>query len=226
MPEAPLIREMPTRPKVFLAMPDARRLRSYNRTHIKKGLVPYLSGGGTENKYWKCFESWQRMTRDELGCRTAGEDCWGRKRNIYQEIRTADNCIWWWDREQILKVFWVLATHDKRRAWVQDCWRRLLRKEKEYLPRDSYCRQLYMVVGQRTNTESVLSLGNAWQETSLGAGLLEKIVEEGKGIFTKRFVLQTTVYEKLYQAWTENHWNLQNLKKKLIPHVLFVAEEA
>ena len=31
----------------------------------------------------------QRMTRDELGYRTVGEDCWGRKRNIYQEIRTA-----------------------------------------------------------------------------------------------------------------------------------------
>ena len=37
---------------------------------------------------WIAFESWRR-TRDELGCRTAGEDCWGKKRNIYQEIHTA-----------------------------------------------------------------------------------------------------------------------------------------
>ena len=35
------------------------------------------------------FESWRHTTRDELGCRTAGEDCCGRKRNIYQEIHTA-----------------------------------------------------------------------------------------------------------------------------------------
>ena len=35
-----------------------------------------------------------------------------------------------------------------------------------------------------------LSLGDAWQEMSLGTGPLEKIVEEGKGIFTKRFILQ------------------------------------
>ena len=52
---------------------------------------------------------------------------------------------------------WVLATHDKRRTWVQDCWRRLLRKEKEYLPRDSYC---------------------SWSTSA-----------------------DTTVYERLYQAW-------------------------
>ena len=31
----------------------------------------------------KRFESWQHTTRDELGCRTTGEDCWGRKRNIF-----------------------------------------------------------------------------------------------------------------------------------------------
>ena len=30
------------------------------------------------------FESQRRTTQDELGYRTAGEDCWGRKRNIYQ----------------------------------------------------------------------------------------------------------------------------------------------
>ena len=33
------------------------------------------------------LESQRRTIRDELGYRTAGEDCWGR--NIYQEIRTA-----------------------------------------------------------------------------------------------------------------------------------------
>ena len=77
---------------------------------------------------------------------------------------------------------WVLATHNTRWAWVQDYWRRLLRKEKEYLPRDSYC---------------------SWSTYA-----------------------DTTVYERLYQAWTENHWCLQNLKKKLIPRILFVVEEA
>ena len=35
------------------------------------------------------FESPRRTTQDELGYRTAGEDFWGRKKNIYQEIRTA-----------------------------------------------------------------------------------------------------------------------------------------
>ena len=40
------------------------------------------------------------------------------------------------------------------------------------------------VVGRRTNTESVLSLGDARQETSFGVGLLEKIVEEEKRIFS------------------------------------------
>ena len=35
-----------------------------------------------------------------------------------------------------------------------------------------------------------LSLCDAWHETSLDTGPLEKIVEEGKGIFTKRFILQ------------------------------------
>ena len=49
-PEAPLKRGMPTRPRVFLALPDAYGLRLCVRTHFKKGLVPYLSGGGTENK--------------------------------------------------------------------------------------------------------------------------------------------------------------------------------
>ena len=50
-PEGPLIRRTPTGPKVFLALPDACGLRPCDRTHIKNGLVPYFSGGGTENKY-------------------------------------------------------------------------------------------------------------------------------------------------------------------------------
>ena len=32
-----------------------------------------------------------------------------------------------------------------------------------------------------------------------------------------------TVYERLYQAWNENHWYLRNHKRKLIPCVLFVG---
>ena len=54
-PEAPLIRRIPTGPKVFLEMPDACGLRPCHRTHLKKGLVLYLSGVGTENKYRKRF---------------------------------------------------------------------------------------------------------------------------------------------------------------------------
>ena len=45
-------------------------------------------------------------------------------------------------------------------------------------------RHTCLVVQERTNTESVLSLGNSRKETSLGVGLLEKIVEEEKGIFS------------------------------------------
>ena len=51
LPEAPLIKRMPTRQKVFLAMPDMCGLRPCDQTHLKNGLVPYLSDGGTENKY-------------------------------------------------------------------------------------------------------------------------------------------------------------------------------
>ena len=80
------------------------------------------------------------------------------------------------ERTEVSSI-WVLVTHNKRRARVQDCWRRLLRKEKEYLPRDSYC---------------------SWSTSA-----------------------DTTVYERLYQAWNENHWYLRNLKKKLIPCVFF-----
>ena len=47
----PPIRGMPTEPKVFLAMPDTCGLRPYDRTHLKNGLVPYLSSGGTDDKY-------------------------------------------------------------------------------------------------------------------------------------------------------------------------------
>ena len=39
--EVPLLRGMPTEPRVFLIMPDASRLRPYDRTHLKNGLVPY-----------------------------------------------------------------------------------------------------------------------------------------------------------------------------------------
>ena len=41
-PEAPLIRGMPTGPWAFLGMPGACGLRPCARTHLKKGLVPYL----------------------------------------------------------------------------------------------------------------------------------------------------------------------------------------
>ena len=43
---------------------------------------------------WEAFESWRHITRDELGYRSAGENCWGRKRNIYQEIRTVAEARW------------------------------------------------------------------------------------------------------------------------------------
>ena len=36
--------------RYFWILPDACGLRLCVRTHFKKGLVPYLSGGGTENK--------------------------------------------------------------------------------------------------------------------------------------------------------------------------------
>ena len=51
-PEAPLIRGMPTELKVFLAMLDAFGLRPCDQTHLKNSSVPYLSGGGTDDKYW------------------------------------------------------------------------------------------------------------------------------------------------------------------------------
>ena len=47
----PLIRRMLMGPKVFLALPDACGLRPCDWTHLKNGLVPYFSGGGTENRY-------------------------------------------------------------------------------------------------------------------------------------------------------------------------------
>ena len=72
---------MPTGPKVFLAMPDACGLQPCDRTHLKKPLCHIsLVVGRMINTV--AFESWRRTTRDELECRTAGEDCWGRKRNI------------------------------------------------------------------------------------------------------------------------------------------------
>ena len=42
VPEAPLIRGMPTGPKIFLAMPGVCGLRPTARTHQKKGLVLHL----------------------------------------------------------------------------------------------------------------------------------------------------------------------------------------
>ena len=42
---------MPTEPNVFLAMPDACGRRPSDSTHLKNGLVLYLSGGGTDDKY-------------------------------------------------------------------------------------------------------------------------------------------------------------------------------
>ena len=50
-PEAPLLRGIPTGPKVFLAISDAYGLRPSDQTYFKNGLVPYLSGGGTDDKY-------------------------------------------------------------------------------------------------------------------------------------------------------------------------------
>ena len=51
VPEAPLKRGMPTRPKVFLALPDACGLRPCDRTHLKNGLVPHSCISGTYDKY-------------------------------------------------------------------------------------------------------------------------------------------------------------------------------
>ena len=48
---APIIGGMPTGPKVFLAMLDACGLQPCDRTHLKNGLVSYLSGGGADDKY-------------------------------------------------------------------------------------------------------------------------------------------------------------------------------
>ena len=42
---------MPTGPKVFLAMPEAWGLRPCDRTQLKNGPLPCLSGGGTDDKY-------------------------------------------------------------------------------------------------------------------------------------------------------------------------------
>ena len=49
-PKAPLKRGMPTGSKVFLALPDACRLRPCDRTHIKNGLVPHSYVGWTYDK--------------------------------------------------------------------------------------------------------------------------------------------------------------------------------
>ena len=49
-PEAPLIRGMPTGPKVFLALLDACGLRPCHRTHLKNGFVPHSYVGETYDK--------------------------------------------------------------------------------------------------------------------------------------------------------------------------------
>ena len=41
---------MPTGPKVFLDFAGRVWVAALRPGHFKKGLVPYLSGGGTENK--------------------------------------------------------------------------------------------------------------------------------------------------------------------------------
>ena len=51
VPDAPQIRGMLTGPKVFLVLPNTCGLRPCDRTLLKNGLVPYFSGGRTENKY-------------------------------------------------------------------------------------------------------------------------------------------------------------------------------
>ena len=51
LPEAPLIRGMPTEPKVFFAMLDACGLRPCDQTHLKSGLVPDLYAGGVNDEH-------------------------------------------------------------------------------------------------------------------------------------------------------------------------------
>ena len=50
-PEAPLIRRIPTKPKVFLAMLDACELRPCDRTHLKNGQVPDLYARVAYDRY-------------------------------------------------------------------------------------------------------------------------------------------------------------------------------
>ena len=69
MPEIPLIREIPTGSNLFLAIPDACELRSYDRTKVKNGLVPYLSGGGMDYKYPDLFSGGTTLLHTDLASR-------------------------------------------------------------------------------------------------------------------------------------------------------------
>ena len=65
--EATLIRGMPTKPKVFLALPDACGLRSCDRTHLKNGLVPNRTlVGRMINTEWGTvyFQGWSEFRRE------------------------------------------------------------------------------------------------------------------------------------------------------------------
>ena len=74
---------MPTRPKVFLALPDACRLRPCNRTHLKNGLVPHSYVGGTYDKYTEVSRRSLEVVYDlssqvglhSVGRRTSGLFC-------------------------------------------------------------------------------------------------------------------------------------------------------
>ena len=69
-----LLRGMPTEPMVFLAMSDACGLRPCDRTHLKNGLVSYLSGCSTmgvgcQSRRFNCLfwrETRQRILGHEI----------------------------------------------------------------------------------------------------------------------------------------------------------------
>ena len=56
-PKSPLIKGMPTRPKVSRAMPDACGLRPCDWTHLKNGFVPDLYAVGAYDKYRERYKS-------------------------------------------------------------------------------------------------------------------------------------------------------------------------
>ena len=59
-PEASLIRGMPTRPKAFLAMPDACGLQPSDQTHLKNCLVPDLYAGTVAFHAFSCWVALRR----------------------------------------------------------------------------------------------------------------------------------------------------------------------